>query len=44
MAEDVLYRLPEESAPLAGERTEETTWRRSDPTPTDGNQADRPGE
>lgn len=44
VAEDVLYRLPEESAPLAGERTEETTWRRSDPTPTDGNQADRPGE
>ncbi len=44
VAEDVLYRLPEESAPLAGERAEETTWRRSDPTPTDGNQADRPGE
>ncbi len=44
VAEDVLYRLPEESAPLSGERAEETTWRRSDPTPTDGNQADRPGE
>lgn len=44
VAEDVLYRLPTEDAPLAGERSEETTWRRSDPTPTDGNQADRPGE
>lgn len=49
VAEGVLYRLPEESAPLAGERSEETTWRRSHPTSTDGtqadgNQADRPGE
>lgn len=44
VAEDVLYRLPDQDAPLAGERAEETTWRRSDPTPIDGNQADRPGE
>lgn len=44
VAEDVLYRLPEQDAPLAGERSEETTWRRSDPTPTDGSRADRPGE
>lgn len=44
VAEDVLYRLPEQDAPLAGERNEQTTWRRSDPTPTDGNQADLSAE
>jgi len=44
VAEDVLYRLPAEDASLAGERSEETTWRRSDPASADGNRADRPGE
>lgn len=44
VAEDVLYRLPEENAALSGERSEETTWRRSDHAPTDGNQADQAGE
>lgn len=44
VAPNVLYRLPSADAPADGERSEETTWRRSDPTPTDGNQADVPGE
>lgn len=44
VAENVLYRLPSAEAPANGERNEETTWRRSDPTPTDGNQADVPAE
>jgi hypothetical protein len=44
VAENVLYRLPSADAPTDGERSEETTWRRSDPTPMDGNQADIPAE
>lgn len=44
VAQDVLYRLSSVDAPADGERSEETTWRRSDATPTDGNQADIPGE
>jgi hypothetical protein len=44
VAQNVLYRLPSADAPADGERSEETTWRRSDATPTDGNQADIPAE
>lgn len=44
VAQDVLYRLPSADAPADGERGEETTWRRSDATPIDGNQADVPDE
>ena len=44
VAENVLYRLPSADAAADGERSEETTWRRSDPTPAGGNQADVPAE
>ena len=44
VAENVLYRLPSADAAADGERSEETTWRRSDPPPADGNQADVPAE
>ena len=44
VADGVLYTLPTADAPVDGERSAATTWRRSDPTPTDGNQADVPPE
>lgn len=44
VAENVLYRLPAADAPTAGERSEETTWRRSAPATDDDGAAGSAGE
>lgn len=44
VAENVLYRLPAADAPTAGERSEETTWRRSDPAPAADDQTAPAGQ
>ncbi|AKM08549.1 hypothetical protein [Pelagerythrobacter marensis] len=44
VAENVLYRLPAADAPTAGERSEETTWRRSTPAAAEAGSADTSGE